>query len=103
MTIIKPALRKNYLSFLALVVFLGLGFGVSFIFEYNSFATNRLETSQLQSQVVALESANAELKNTYYSAIAVPNLQPLVSTNNLILDKHPEYLNANLWLTASTQ
>lgn len=103
MTILRPSEHKGYLSFLALILFVILSFGVSFIFEYNAFASNRAEAQALTSRIVALQSANADLKNAYYEAIAAPNLQPLALENNLSLDKHPEYLSVNLWLSDSTR
>lgn len=103
MTIVRPSEHKGYFSFFALVFFLILICGVSFIFEYNGFASSRLEAQNLEQQIVALQSTNADLKNAYYDAIAAPNLQQLAQENALILDKHPDYLNANLWLSDSTQ
>lgn len=102
MTIIKPSLHKNQILFLA--VFFGifvLG-GLLAIFEYKAIADARYEIRTMRSSLISLKTENAELKNQFYTATGGNVLEALALEKGLILDKTPDYMSSNQWLSASS-
>lgn len=102
MTIIKPKSYRNYLNFILWFVILILLGGSFYIFEYNQFATNRDLLQKIKTSIAELQVKNADLKNNLYEIIDGPRLLSLAKERGLVLDKKPEYLSTNQWLSDSS-
>ena len=102
MTIIQPSRYKNQTLFLA--VFFGifiLGGGLA-IFEYKAIADMRYEIRTMKGDLILLKTENAELKNRFYAATETNKLEALALERGLILDKTPDYMSSNQWLSDSS-
>jgi len=102
MTIIRPSLHKNQLLFLA--VFFGiltLG-GLLAVFEYKAISDARYEIRTMRGSLTLLKTENAELKNRFYAATETDKLEVLALERGLVLDKMPDYMSSNQWLSASS-
>src|SRR3989344_3801256 len=99
MTIIRPSLHRNQLFFLA--VFFGiliLG-GLLAVFEYKAIADARYEIRTMVSSLTLLKTENAELKNRFYAGTEIDKLEALALERGLMLDKTPDYMSSNQWLS----
>ena len=103
MTIIKPHKNRNLAYFIAILFTLIIGGGVLYIFEYNGVADARFDVVALKRQVQDLEVKNADLKNSLFSYTDPQKLEAAATNFNLTLDKKPQYLNQQQWLSASTR
>ncbi|MDI6734153.1 MAG: FtsL-like putative cell division protein [Patescibacteria group bacterium] len=99
MTIIKPHKSKNLKYLLAFLFVVFLAVGLVYIFSYNSFVNARYELKELKKQVVELQAINADLKNKFYDVVKSEKLQALALERGLILEKRPEYIKSNQWLS----
>lgn len=102
MTIIKPKESRIHLRFLFFIfalVFIG---GVFYVYEYTSFVDLRQQLKVLKASMIELETANAELENALYETISVPELEKIASEKRLVIDRNPDYLNSNQWLSDSS-
>lgn len=102
MTIIKPRESRNYFRFLLFIfaiVFVG---GLFYVYEYASFVDLRQQLRAAKALVVDLETANAELKNALYQAVSAPALEKIAVEQKLVMDRNPNYLNLNQWLSDSS-
>lgn len=102
MTIIKPEQYKYILRFILQVFILVVICGAFYIYEYNVVADNRYEIQSLQERIVEAEVANAEIKNTLYEIIDPAKLTTLADTYELVLERNPQYLNVNQWVSDSS-
>ena len=100
MTIIQPSRYKQLASFLALFFGVLIFGGLFAVFEYNSIADLRFETSSIRGNLASLKTTNAELKNQLYQALQTGVLETLAREESLILDKAPGYMSPNKWLSA---
>lgn len=102
MTILKPSATKNLRSFILFMIFVTVAGGLIYIREYNSFVNIRHELGRLKSDLVALQAANADLKNEFYLAIESKKLEELARREGLVFEKRPEYLSLGQWLSDSS-
>ncbi|HXF44348.1 MAG TPA: hypothetical protein VNK70_02715 [Candidatus Paceibacterota bacterium] len=102
MTIIKPAANESYAKFLLLVFGIVLLGSLVYIFEYNSLADARFELGNLKESIVKAEAANADLKNALYKVVDPVLLEKRAASENMILDRNPQYLKSNKWLSDSS-
>ena len=102
MTIIRPAQYRGFISFFVIIFGLIIISSVFYIFEYNSFVESSTEIKALKKRMVEFQALNADLKNAFYEATDVPTLEKIGIEHGLSLDKRPEYLNSNQWLSDSS-
>ena len=102
MTIIKPAARESYTRFLSFLLAIVLMGSLVYIFEYNSLVDVRFELKNLKTEIVKMEAKNADLKNALYKTINPVLLEKEATAANLILERNPEYLTKNTWLSDSS-
>jgi cell division protein FtsL len=102
MTIIKPSEYASYIRFFALILGILLFGGVVYIFQYNSLVDTRFEIRSLKEKIVELEASNADLKNAIYEATEPEKLRLFAVNSNLILEKNPEFLSSDKWLSDSS-
>lgn len=102
MTIIKPSPPRVY-RFLILVFGILLLSGVLYIFEYNALAQSRFEVQSLKKDIVELEAVNADLKKELYKTIEPERLQELALTSGLVLEREPQFLSSDKWLSDSSR
>ncbi|MDI6820648.1 MAG: hypothetical protein QMD65_00515 [Patescibacteria group bacterium] len=103
MTIIKPNKSKNLKYFLALLFIVFLAVGLVYIFSYNSFVNARFQLKELKKQIVELQALNADLKDKFYQSIKPEGLQILALERGLVLERRPEYIKSNQWLSDSSR
>lgn len=95
MTIIKPFPAREYIRFLALIFSVVLLGGLIYIFTYNALVGARFELKNLKAQLIKNEALNIDLKNNLYALLDPKNLEALAATNNLVLERKPDYLSSN--------
>ncbi len=102
MTIIKPHKSRSFKGFLALLfAVLAMGGGL-YIYEYNALVNTRSELLTLKAALPEAQAANAGLKNQFYTMLDPGQLQTLGQKDGLTLDKKPQYLKLNPWVSVST-
>lgn len=101
MTIIKPSQAGIY-KFLFLIFGILLVGGLVYIFQYNALAGRRFEVRSLKAKIIELEAANADLKNVLYQAAEPEKLQSFARDSGLILERNPEFLSSDKWLSDSS-
>ncbi len=102
MTIIKPAAKESYARFLMLAFAIVLIGSLVYIFEYNSLVDARFELKNMKAEIVKAETLNADLKNALYKTINPVLLEKEAAASSLILERNPEYLTKNTWLSDSS-
>ncbi|MCP6719855.1 MAG: hypothetical protein KJI72_00825 [Patescibacteria group bacterium] len=102
MTIIKPSEYQDYVRFLILVFAVALVGGLVYIFTYNSLVDTRFQLKTLKEDIVKGQALNADLKNNIYKITDPANLGGLASEHSLVLERNPDYLNSNQWLSDSS-
>ena len=102
MTIIQPSRYREIIRFLIFFFTVLLVGGALAIFEYSKIADLRYELKNLKSNLVILEIESAELKNQFYASIATERLEALAREQGLIIDKNPDYMSSNQWLSVSS-
>jgi len=103
MTIIKPAENVSYTRFLLLVFAIVLVGSLTYIFEYRSLVDARFELKNLREEIVKAEAQNADLKNALYNVVNPVLLEKEAVAAGLILERKPEYLTRNTWLSDSSR
>lgn len=76
--------------------------GLLYIYLYNDLADKRYQVEQLENRIEELEVQNVELKNDLYTVTSPTNLEQLAHKRGLVLEKAPEYLNINKWVSDSS-
>ncbi len=89
----------RFLGFFLAILLLG---GALSIFEYSKIADLRYELKSLKSDLVTFGTQNAELKNQFYALTATGRLEILAKERGLIIDKTPDYMSSNQWLSVSS-
>lgn len=102
MTIIKPRSYRTYLSFILWFFVLILVGGSFYIFEYNDFVGNRESLKRIKNSIAELQVENAEFRNKFYEIVDGPRLEHFAKERGLVLDKKPDYLSTNRWLSDSS-
>ena len=102
MTIIKPDQYKSLFTFLAQLLILVVLGGVLYIYQYNIVADNRYEIEYLQERIANLQVVNAELENELYEQVDPNVLTDIAQTYQLVLERSPQYLNVNQWVSDSS-
>lgn len=102
MTIIKPHSNRSFLPAFFLCALLVVGGGIFLICEYNAVASTRFEIATLKKQMVNLQVANADLKDTLFSMTTATKLGEKATEFGLTIEKRPEYLNERQWLSDSS-
>ena len=102
MTIIKPSQYQDYVRFLVLVFAVALAGGLVYIFEYNTLVDARFQLRTLKENIIEKQALNADLKNKLYKITDPANLGGLASEHSLVLERNPDYLNSNQWLSDSS-
>ncbi len=93
MTIIQPHKNSGKANFLILVLIMtSVSLTVWGVFLYNQLVSLRHEIKNQENALSRTEVENAELRNNLYSTISRDNLESLLNTQPLILDKNPEYV-----------
>jgi cell division protein FtsB len=93
MTIIQPNKNNHKTSFLISVLLItSISAALWGIFLYNQLVNLRHEVKKQETNLRRAEVTNAELKNNLYNIIDTKNLEPLIKSQSLILDKNPEYI-----------
>lgn len=102
MTILKPTQIKNnirFLIFLFITIFVG---GIFYVLEYNSFVNARYQVSVFKKQIADAAAANADFKNNLYKMTDPVQLDLLASKYQLTLERRPQYINQNQWVSDSS-
>ncbi len=102
MTVFTPDKNKYLRAFLLQFFALLIIAGFLYIYYYNVVAGNRFALNHLKSNIAAAEEQNAALKNTLYQVIDPTQLQKLAVSKNLVVDKNPQYLSTNQWVSDSS-
>ncbi len=76
---------------------------LTYIFEYNSLVDARFELKNLKAEIVKAEAQNADLKNALYKTVNPVLLEKEAVGAGLILERNPEYLSSNTWLSDSSR
>lgn len=76
--------------------------GLVYIYEYNVLADSRFQLKATKQKIASLETVNADLKNAIYKTTDPEKLSVLATESHLVLDKNPQYLNSNQWLSDSS-
>ncbi|MDP3729842.1 MAG: hypothetical protein Q8R26_03830 [bacterium] len=96
MTIIEPHKHNPYRAY---VIYAGIGFcgiAVLGIFLYNANVRLKHVVSVQERTLQQLEASNAELRNHVYAVLDLRNLTKLIQDYNLVSDKNPSYIEANM-------
>ncbi len=102
MTIIRPTFNKNYIRFFILLAIVVLAGGIFYVFEYHSFVNTRYQVTTLRGNITEAETANANLKSTYYKMTDPVHLETLVPQYHLTLERRPDYLEQSKWVSDSS-
>ena len=102
MTIIKPDQYKSLFTFLPQLLILVVLGGVLYIYQYNIVADNRYEIEYLQERIAHLQVVNAELENELYEQVDPNVLTDIAQMYQLVLERSPQYLNVNQWVSDSS-
>ncbi|TSA44829.1 hypothetical protein D4R51_03065 [bacterium] len=102
MTIIRPIEVKNNIRFLIFFFFTIFIGGIFYVLEYNSFVNARYEASALKKQIADVSTANADLENNLYKMTDPVQLGSLAPKYQLTLERKPQYLNQNQWVSDSS-
>jgi len=102
MTIIKPNKSNSLKYFLICFFAVFLTVGLVYIFLYNSFVNARFQLKELKKQIVELQTINVDLKDKFYQSIESEKLQALALERGLVLERRPEYIKSNQWLSDSS-
>ncbi len=101
MTIIQLNKNNHKMTFLISILMIVSIVSVLWgIFIYNQLVNIRHNRTNHEASIRQAEVTNAELKNNLYSIIDAKNLEPLINTQSLILDKDPEYTKSHTLVTA---
>ncbi len=93
MTIIQPHKNNYKANFLVLLLIMTcVSLTTWGVFLYNQLVSLRHEVKSQGANLSQTEVENAELKNNLYHAIDKGNLESLINSQSLILDKNPEYV-----------
>lgn len=77
--------------------------GAIYIVGYNSYASKRHEIKGLKERLLALQTANVDLKDSLFRLIDPARLEQLAGTRGLVLEQRPQYLvGASVWLSDSS-
>lgn len=102
MTIIKPSLHRKQILFLFIFFGVFVIGGLVAIFEYKAIADLRYDIKTMKITLISLKTENAELKNEFYTATETSKLETLALERGLVLEKTPDYMGPNQWLSASS-
>lgn len=102
MTIIKPTAIKNNVRFLAFLFVMILAGGIFYILEYNSFVSVRYGVNSLRKEIADASAMNADLKSGLYKMTDPVQLGSLAPRYRLTLERKPQYLNQNQWVSVSS-
>jgi cell division protein FtsL len=76
--------------------------GIFYVLEYNSFVSARYQVNSLKKQISDAITANTDLKNQLFKMTDPVELQTLAAKYNLTLERKPQYLNQNQWVSVSS-
>ncbi|MGC9603266.1 MAG: hypothetical protein ABSF47_02240 [Minisyncoccia bacterium] len=102
MTIIRPIQTKNGFRFLFLFFLTIFVSGIFYVLEYNSFVSARYQVNSLKKQLADVSATNTDLKSQLYKMTDPVQLQTLAAKYNLTLERKPQYLNQNQWVSVSS-
>ncbi len=102
MTIIRPLEAKNNLRFLVLLFLTIFVSGIFYVLEYNSLVSARYQVNSLKKQIADASAANTDLKSQLYKMTDPVQLNSLAAKYNLTLERKPQYLNQNQWVSVSS-
>ena len=102
MTIIKPIQVKNNVRFILLLIVMVVTGGILYVLEYNSFVNARYQANALKSNVAEEVGENTDLENSLYKMTDPVKLDSLASKYQLTLERKPQYLNQNQWVSDSS-
>jgi cell division protein FtsL len=103
MTILQPHKNRAVVNFLVILFVILLTGGVFYIFEYNSFVNTRYQLSALKKSVVELQASNADLKSDFYKVTDPAQFEKMAADRGLILERKPDYLKQDQWLSDSSR
>lgn len=102
MTIIKPHTNRSFkLYFIGVFLFLFVMGGV-YIAEYNAVANLRFQVRDMKESMVKLQGENADLKDKVFSMNDPKKLQELAQEKGLFMDRKPQYMKVNQWVSDSS-
>lgn len=102
MTIFRPKKKNKCLFFFAFLTILVIIGGVLYISQYNSVADKRFQVKNIKEELVQAGVKNAEIKNKLYKNINFSKLESMAGDYNLVLEKNPNYMNINQWVSDSS-
>ena len=102
MTFLKIKGDKNNLVFLIQLLLLIVIGGVLYISQYNAIAENRYQIRELEQQITQVETLNADIKNNFYQAVNSAKFETIAENHSLILERNPDYMNINQWVSDSS-
>ncbi|MBU6500746.1 MAG: hypothetical protein KGJ89_03205 [Patescibacteria group bacterium] len=103
MTFIQPPKNKGFLNKIMALLAVSMALGVIWLIViYNKSVTLDHNISQMNNEFQIIQSQNAELKDEIIKVADTKNSADLISQNNLIQDKNPQYFEINKqWSLAS--
>lgn len=92
MTIIRPQQHKIIATFLILLaVIVGIG-GIAAIVAYNNIAGARQAMRELEGAIQAAKSEQSDLKDAFFHATDLADLERSAAEQGLVLEAAPQYL-----------